>query len=220
MGRPDPGPEPVEPGKPRLISGPVRVREPRALLPEPRERVKLAVMFGAGVSKAARLERGVFFHEFLERTQLEVDDFRVWLGNEPNKKAFGKPSDPFSYKIRLRRAPWLKTELQLELLDGCDRGNWVPKGKQVLQPGQVEVAWDKVVMAEWANARLGYKGKPCKFRVKDLGNGRILGPWDGPKVFDPVAWREWYQQWYESDDAFEVALKAHNLLVRSGFYGM
>jgi len=44
-----------------------------------------------------------------------------------DKRAFGRPDDPFTYRIELKRAPWLKTRLQLELLDGCDCGNWVPK---------------------------------------------------------------------------------------------
>jgi hypothetical protein len=193
LGKPNPTPEPVKPGEPKLIGGPVRVREPRELLPQPHERVKLAVMFGAGSGKSSRLERGVFFHEFIQRTNLEVEEPKVWLGDQPGK-AFGRPEDPFTYKVRLKRAPWLETKLQLELLDGCDCGNWVARGTRVLLPGQKEVAWDKVVMTEWAAAGLGYKGKPCKFRIKDLGNGKILGPWDGPKVFDPVAWREWYRQ--------------------------
>ncbi|MGQ9734450.1 MAG: hypothetical protein ACUVQU_05315, partial [Candidatus Bipolaricaulia bacterium] len=132
----------------------------------------------------------------------------------------GKPDDPFSYKIKLKQAPWLKTELQLELLDGCDCGNWVPKGTQVVQPGQREVAWEKVVMMEWASAGLGYKGKPCKFRVRELQNGRILGPWDGPKVFDPAAWREWYQREWKEGKVFDKALEAHNILIKEGAYSI
>ncbi|MGQ9734912.1 MAG: hypothetical protein ACUVQU_07725 [Candidatus Bipolaricaulia bacterium] len=95
----------------------------------------------------------------------------------------GKPDDPFSYKIRLKRAPWLKTGLQLELLDGCDCGNWVPKGTQVVQPGQREVAWEGAVMKEyWEEISWGSRVKTCKFRVRDIGNDRIFGPYDGPKL--------------------------------------
>jgi hypothetical protein len=219
LGKPNPTPEPVKPGEPKLIGGPVRVREPRELLPEPHERVKLAVMFGAGTNKNSRLERGVFFHEFIQRTNLEVEEPKVWLGDEPGK-AFGRPEDPFTYKIKLKQAPWLETKLQLELLDGCDCGNWVAKGVQVLRPGQKEVAWEKLKMMDWASAGLGYKGKPCKFRIKDLANGKILGSWDGPKVFDPVAWQRWYKEQWERGEVTAKVLKAYNLAVREGAYGV
>lgn len=203
FGKPDPRPEPVKPGEPKLIAGPVRVREPKELLPEPRERAKLAVMFGAGVSKAARLERGVFFHEFIRRTQLEVEAAKVWLGAEPEKRAFGRPDDPFTYKIRLKRAPWLETRLQLELLEGCDRGNWVAKGTQIVRPGQVEVKWDKVRMA-WDRS-LG--GKTCKFRVKDLQNDRILGPFKGPWIATP-------------EFLARQALEGYNVAMKVADYGL
>ena len=219
IGKPNPVPQPVKPGGPRLIAGPVRTRELQELLPQPQERVRLAAMFGAGVSKSARLERGVFFHEFIQRTQLEVEDFKVRLDGRP-EQTLGKPDDPFSYKIKLKQAPWLKTELQLELLDGCDCGNWVARGTQTVLPGQREVGWDKVKMTEWADAGLGYKGKPCKFRAKDLGNGRILGPWDGPKVFDPVAWQKWYREQWERGEVGVKALEAYNLAVKGGAYGV
>ncbi|MGQ9734203.1 MAG: hypothetical protein ACUVQU_04035, partial [Candidatus Bipolaricaulia bacterium] len=48
-----------------------------------------------------------------------------------------------------------------------------------------------------------------------LGNGKINGPWDGPKVFDPVAWREWYQR-----KVFDKVLEAHNILIKEGAYGV
>ena len=214
FGKPNPEPEPVEPGQPRLIAGPVRTREPRELLPEPRERVKLAAMFGAGNDKRARLERGVFFHEFIQRTQLEVEEAKLWLGDEPAKKAFGRPADPFSYKLRLKRAPWLSTELQLELLDGCDSGNWVPKGKQLLQPGQREVAWEQVKMTEYWDKNYG--GKVCKFRVRDLQNGRALGPYDGPKLKRLIAREDLYETAAAASSAFQIPaiyIKEANLLL-------
>jgi AcrR family transcriptional regulator len=147
-----------------------------------------------------------------------VDATKVWLGDLPDKRAFGRPDDPFTYKIRLKRAPWLQTKLQLELLDGCDTGNWVPKATKVVLPGQVEVAWPQIKMPEWADAGLGYKGKACKFRVKDLRTGRILGSWDGPKVFDPVAWREWYQKQWESGKVSDQTFEAHNLVAQQSIY--
>ena len=134
------------------------------------------------------------------------------------KRAFGRPDDPFTYKIRLERAPWLPTKLQLELLDGCDSGDWVPKATQVVPVGQREVAWEKILMEEWADAGLGYKGKACKFRIRDLRNGRIFGPWEGPKVFDPVAWREWYQEQWKNGRVSDQTFEAHNLVAQRGAY--
>jgi hypothetical protein len=109
-----------------------------------------------------------------------VDATKVWLGDLPDKRAFGRPDDPFTYKIRLKRAPWLPTELQLELLDGCDSGNWVPKATQVVQPGQVEVAWDDISMSEyWGDEDAG---ETCKFRIYIEKNGQYLGPFNGPQI--------------------------------------
>jgi hypothetical protein len=157
------------------------VRRPmRELLEDRHSRARLAVLYGGKRHDTSRLKRAVFWHEFIRHTKLTVDATKVWLGDFEDKQAFGRPEDPFTYKIRLKRAPWLQTKLQLELLDGCDSGDWVPKATQIVQPGQVEVAWDRVVMAGDWNREHG--GKVCKFRVRDLQNGRTLGPYDGPRL--------------------------------------
>ena len=190
---------------------PATRRPVRELLEDRRSRARLAVLYGGRRHDTSRLKRAVFWHEFIRHTKLAVDATKVWLGDMEDKRAFGKPDDPFTYKIRLKRAPWLKTELQLELMDGCDSGDWVPKLTQVVLPGQVEVAW-KLAMAEWADAGLGYKGKSCKFRVRDLRSGRILGPWDGPEVFDPVAWKEWYQEQWTNGGIYHAVAEPYNAL--------
>jgi hypothetical protein len=177
-------------------------------------------MFGAGRGRSARIRWAIFFHEFLRHTKLAVDATKVWLGDLPDKRAFGKPDDPFTYKIRLKRAPWLKTKLQLELLDGCDSGDWVPKATQVVQPGQVEVVWEKVEMIDYWNEDV--RRRTCKFRVRDLQNGRILGPWDGPRLRRLIIKEDLYEAAAAASSTFEIPaiyIEKANLLLY-GFKGL